>query len=176
MLLWDTEIISLGVFKDVLCLSLLAASYWPVISQFYKVCPSVIATWRNPSLKENCCYISKVHGFVFCTSEFHLILVFLVLRAISHLFLSILQKIFFCINGDCKKISVSVNFVSSSPASFLWELVKSLNATDNSFLLNTFLVYCDLNIYSLFYCSSLSNLTSFSFQHHVKYFAEIPMY
>lgn len=87
-------------------------------------------------------------------------LLFLVLRAISHLFNTI-EK-YSSVLTMTSKITVSVNFISISPASLLGEQMTSLNTTDNSFLLNIFPVYCDLNIYSLFYYSSLSSLFLFN--------------
>lgn len=114
-------------------------------------------------------------------------LYFVLLNFISSLFFwhsgpSLISSFYYCRKYSSvlmmtPKISMSVNFINISlTSSLLWELMKSLNTTDNSFSLNIFPVYCDLNIYLSFYCSSLSSLTSFSFQHHVKYFPEIPMY
>lgn len=176
MLLWDTEIISLGMFSDVPCLFLLPASYRSVISQFYKVCPSIITTWRNPILEENCwcCFKSAWLCILYfwisshpCSSGPQGHLSCLPFNTVGK-YSSVLMM--------SPKITMSMNFISMSPTSLLWELIKSLNATDNSFLINILLVYCDLNIYPPFYYSSLSSLISFSFHHHVKCFAEIRMY
>lgn len=57
------------------------------------------------------------------------------------------------------KLTMSVNFISGFPTSLLRQLMKSLDATDNLFLLDILPVYCNSNIYPLFYCSSLSSIT-----------------
>lgn len=127
-----------------LCLSQLAPSYWPVFSQFCKACPSVFITWRNSSLEENCCCISEVHGFVFCTPEFHFTLVLSGTQGhLSSLPFNTVEK-YSSVLMMTPKITVSVNFIGIFPTSLLRELMTSIKATDNFFLLSIFPVYCDL--------------------------------
>lgn len=132
---------------------------WSVISQFYKVYPSIIASSWNPSLQQNCCY--------YFNSAWLCILYFWIS---SHPCYSSpqghLSSLHFCKTEKYSsvlmmtpKLTMSVNFISSFPTSLLRQLMKSLDATDNLFLLDILPVYCNSNIYPLFYCSSLSSIT-----------------
>lgn len=131
---------------------------WSVISQFYKVYPSIITTSWNPSLQQNCYYFNNawlciIYFWIsshprYSSPQGHL----------SSLPFCTIEK-YSSVLMMTPKLTMSVHFISISLTSLPRELMKSLNATDNFFLLNNFPVYYNSNIYPLFYCSSLSSIS-----------------